>query len=58
MIRGSDPKPVFEVAPDFESYDFAPLDFSKDRELIAQVWSWEGEFDGKPLADGCAKIFK
>jgi elongation factor 1-gamma len=41
---------------DAESYEFTKLDFEKDAAFIGQVWSWEGELDGKPFADG--KVFK
>lgn len=56
MIRGSDYKAVFDVAPDYESYEFKPLDFKADRELIAGSWAWENTLDGKEYADG--KVMK
>jgi len=58
LIRGSDAIKAFNVAPDYESYDFKPLDWSKaeDRKLTEDVWKWEGSFDGKAFADG--KTFK
>ncbi|BGP33640.1 hypothetical protein JCM10296v2_005444 [Rhodotorula toruloides] len=56
MIRGNDWKAVFDVAPDYESYNFTMLDYKTDRELIEKVWSWEGEVEGLTVADG--KIFK
>ncbi|GEM10078.1 elongation factor 1-gamma [Rhodotorula toruloides] len=56
MIRGNDWKAVFDVAPDYESYNFTTLDYKTDRELIEKVWSWEGEVEGLTVADG--KIFK
>jgi len=45
---------AFDVAPDYESYEFTQLDWKKpeDRKLTEDVWKWEGEFDGKPFADG------
>jgi elongation factor 1-gamma len=51
-----DAKSVFDVAPDYESYDYAPLDFVADRQFIENCWSWTGEFEGKPHAD--SKVFK
>ncbi|GAA6019331.1 hypothetical protein JCM10207_001263 [Rhodosporidiobolus poonsookiae] len=56
MYRGSDFASVFDVAPDWESYTFTPLDFKADREFIEGVWSWEGKIDGQAVADG--KVFK
>ncbi|GJN92685.1 hypothetical protein Rhopal_005720-T1 [Rhodotorula paludigena] len=56
MIRGNDWKSIFEVAPDYESYEFTMLDYKTDRELIEKVWSWEGEVEGLKCADG--KTFK
>lgn len=52
MIRGNDWKSIFEVAPDYESYEFTMLDYKTDRELIEKVWSWEGEVEGLKCADG------
>jgi elongation factor 1-gamma len=49
-------KPVFEVGPDYESYEFTPLDFAKDKEIIGKNWAWEDEMDGLKVADG--KVFK
>jgi len=56
MIRGSDYKAVFDVAPDWESYDFEPLDFKKDIDFIKGCWNWDNTFDGLEYADG--KVFK
>ncbi|GAA5977053.1 hypothetical protein JCM10908_004838 [Rhodotorula pacifica] len=56
MYRGSNVEDIFSVAPDWESYEFTPLDYKKDREFIEKVWSWEGEVDGLTCADG--KTFK
>ncbi|POY76528.1 hypothetical protein BMF94_0369 [Rhodotorula taiwanensis] len=56
MFRGSNVEDIFSVAPDWESYEFTPLDYKKDRELIEKVWSWEGKVDGLECADG--KTFK
>lgn len=41
MIRGQDYKGVFDVAPDWESYDFEKLDFNKDAEFIKGCWNWD-----------------
>lgn len=62
VIRGDDYKPVFDVAPDYESYEFTKLDPTKpeDRDLVDLHWSWERPItvNGKEykLADG--KVFK
>ncbi|GAA6038060.1 hypothetical protein JCM8097_007524 [Rhodosporidiobolus ruineniae] len=56
MMRGSDIEGVFSVAPDWESYNFTPLDYVKDKDFIVGAWSWEHTLDGKEYADG--KVFK
>ncbi|KND93851.1 Elongation factor 1-gamma 1 [Tolypocladium ophioglossoides CBS 100239] len=62
VIRGQDFEPVFDVAPDYESYQFIKLDPKKaeDREFVEAQWSWEKPVtvNGKeyPHADG--KVFK
>ncbi|GAA5963327.1 hypothetical protein JCM3765_006984 [Sporobolomyces pararoseus] len=56
MIRGNNIEDIFSVAPDWESYEFTPLDYKTDRKFIEENWSWEGSIDGKPFADG--KTFK
>ena len=46
VIRGDDALPAFDVAPDFESYNFTKLDPSKeeDKDFIGDQWAWD-----KPL---------
>lgn len=62
MIRGQDAQPAFDVAPDYESYDFKKLDPSatNDKAFVENMWTWEDgvEVGGKtyPFADG--KVFK
>jgi len=56
IIRGSDFKGVFDVAPDWESYEFSPLDIKADKDYILGVWSGENKVEGKEYADG--KAFK
>ncbi|KHJ31006.1 putative elongation factor 1 gamma domain-containing protein [Erysiphe necator] len=62
LIRGQDVQPAFEVAPDFESYEFTKLDHTKieDKQFIDDQWTWEKPItiNGKeyPWADG--KVFK
>ncbi|KAI9049501.1 hypothetical protein LZ554_006530 [Drepanopeziza brunnea f. sp. 'monogermtubi'] len=62
VIRGQDALPAFDVAPDYESYEFTKLDPSKaeDKEFVNEQWTWEKPIveGGKeyPWADG--KVFK
>lgn len=62
LIRGQDFMPAFDVAPDWESYEFTKLDVSKpeDKALVEDLWSWDKpvEIDGKikPFSDG--KVLK
>ena len=62
MIRGQDAGSAFDVAPDYESYEFKKLDASKaeDKAFLENMWTWEDgvEVNGKtyPFADG--KVFK
>lgn len=61
-IRGQEATPAFDVAPDWESYEFEKLDPTKaeDKEFVDAQWSWEkpAVVGGKeyPHADG--KVFK
>lgn len=62
LLRGQDHAVVFDVAPDWESYEFEKLDPTKeeDRKYLDAEWSWDRtlNIDGKeyPHADG--KVFK
>ncbi|EWC45095.1 hypothetical protein DRE_06234 [Drechslerella stenobrocha 248] len=62
FIRGQEWEPAFDVAPDFESYNFTKLDHTseEDKEFIANMWTWDKPItvNGKeyPHADG--KVFK
>ncbi|TQV99059.1 elongation factor 1-gamma [Cordyceps javanica] len=62
VIRGQEYEPVFDVAPDYESYTFTKLDPKKeeDRAFVEANWGWEkpAVVNGKeyPHADG--KVFK
>ena len=62
IIRGQDHAAAFNVAPDWESYDFQKLDPTKeeDRKFVEDMWAWDTavEADGKeyPWADG--HVFK
>jgi elongation factor 1-gamma len=58
LVRGQDYKPAFDVAPDWESYDYIKLDASKpeDKTLVEDLWAWDKPYEGKEIADG--KVFK
>ncbi|RHZ52655.1 hypothetical protein CDV55_104639 [Aspergillus turcosus] len=62
LVRGQDWKPAFEVAPDWESYEFRKLDPSnpEDKKLVEDEWAWDTSItvDGKeyPHVDG--HVFK
>ncbi|KAI9677554.1 MAG: hypothetical protein M1817_006508 [Caeruleum heppii] len=62
VVRGQEAMPAFDVAPDYESYEFTKLDPSKkeDREFVEDQWSWDKPVTVKgkeyPWADG--KVFK
>lgn len=62
MIRGQDYAPAFEVAPDWESYNFTKLDHTKeeDRKVVEDLWAWDVPVtvNGKelPFVDG--HVFK
>lgn len=62
VIRGDDYKAAFDVAPDWESYEFTKLDPTKeaDRELVNDLWAWDKPItvngESREIADG--KVFK
>ncbi|KAI9758304.1 MAG: hypothetical protein M1815_003506 [Lichina confinis] len=62
LVRGQEAQPAFDVAPDFDSFNFVKLDPSKteDREFIEDQWELEKPVAVKgqeyPFADG--KVFK
>ncbi|KAF9028709.1 elongation factor 1-gamma [Hymenopellis radicata] len=58
VCRGDKIEPVVEVAPDWESYAFSPLDLSKpeDKEFFEGAMAWDLEVAGKKWVDG--KNFK
>ncbi|TAQ90406.1 hypothetical protein B7494_g1267 [Chlorociboria aeruginascens] len=62
FIRGQEALAAFDVAPDYESYEFTKLDPTKaeDKEFVNEQWTWEKPITvgGKtyPWADG--KVFK
>ncbi|KAG8952992.1 hypothetical protein FRC00_006542, partial [Tulasnella sp. 408] len=54
LARGPDYKPVIDVAPDWESYDFEPInvDNEADKAYFEAALAWDLEIDGKKWADG------
>ncbi|KAL3457809.1 hypothetical protein BJX64DRAFT_268052 [Aspergillus heterothallicus] len=62
MVRGQEALPAFDVAPDYESYDFIKLDPSSeaDRKYVEDIWAWDVPVvvDGKELANADGHVFK
>ncbi len=62
VVRGQEAMPAFDVAPDYESYEFTKLDPSKesDKEFINNQWSWDKPIDvnGKSYEWADGKVFK
>ena len=62
LIRGQEAAPAFDVAPDWESYEFTKLDpkNAEDRAFVDSMWSWELpiEVDGKEYPHAAGKVFK
>ncbi|KAK4684741.1 elongation factor 1-gamma, partial [Tremellales sp. Uapishka_1] len=58
VLRGKEFQPVVSVAPDWESYDYAPLDLTKedDKSFFEGAMAWDLVYNGKEWADG--KNFK
>jgi elongation factor 1-gamma len=55
VARGPDIKPVVEVAPDWESYEYRKLDVKgseEDKKLFEAALAWDLELNGKKWVDG------
>ena len=54
ILRGPDVKPVVDVAPDWESYDYKKLDLDNadDKAFFEAALAWDLEIGGKKWADG------
>ena len=54
ILRGQDVKPVVEVAPDWESYEFKRVDLEnpEDKTFFEAALAWDLEINGKKWADG------
>lgn len=61
-MRGDEALPAFDVAPDWESYEFTKLDPTKpeDREFVNDQWSWDKPttIGGKTYEWADGKVFK
>jgi elongation factor 1-gamma len=62
VIRGQEGPPAFDVAPDWESYEYTKLDPSNpdDKKFVEDTWSWERPVtvDGKSFDWADGKVFK
>ncbi|KAL2432501.1 Elongation factor 1-gamma 2 [Exophiala dermatitidis] len=62
LVRGQEALPAFDVAPDYESYEFTKLDPSKpeDRAFVEDQWAWDKpiEVNGKKYEWADGKVFK
>jgi len=58
VVRGQDYKPVLDVAPDWESYDYQKIDLenAEQKKFFEDALAWTLEVDGKKWVDG--KNFK
>ena len=55
ILRGQEVKPVIDVAPDWESYEYVKLDLKgneNDKKYFEAALAWDLEVDGKKWADG------
>jgi elongation factor 1-gamma len=62
LIRGDVHEVAFDVAPDWESYEFAKLDPTKpeDKAFVESMWSWDKPVtvSGKEYPHAAGKVFK
>ncbi|KAL4872029.1 hypothetical protein BDV12DRAFT_162900 [Aspergillus spectabilis] len=62
LVRGQEALPAFDVAPDWESYDFIKLDHTSeaDRKYIEDIWAWDTPVtvNGKELQNADGHVFK
>ncbi|KAF1986753.1 eEF1-gamma domain-containing protein [Aulographum hederae CBS 113979] len=62
VIRGQEALPAFDVAPDYESYEFTKLDPTKaeDKTFVDDMWAWDKpiEVEGKKYEWADGKVFK
>lgn len=62
IVRGHEAEPAFDVAPDYESYEFTKLDPKNEetKTLVESMWSWDKpiEVKGKTYEWADGKVFK
>jgi elongation factor 1-gamma len=62
VVRGQDATPAFEVAPDYDSYEFTKLDPAKaeDRAFVEDQWAGDKavKVNGKEYKVAEGKCFK
>ncbi|CAJ2507500.1 Uu.00g086860.m01.CDS01 [Anthostomella pinea] len=62
VIRGDKYEPVFDVAPDYESYEFTKLDPTneEDKAFVESMWKWDKPIthEGKEYKHADGKVFK
>ncbi|KAI9709054.1 MAG: hypothetical protein M1820_003500 [Bogoriella megaspora] len=62
FVRGQEALPAFDVAPDYESYEFTKLDPTKaeDKEFVNDQWAWDKPItvNGKSYDWADGKVFK
>jgi len=61
VFRGTDKVPPhLEDVPDFPSFDFTKVDISdpKQKEKVADYWSWSGDFEGLAFDGYSVKTLK
>lgn len=62
VVRGQEALPAFDVAPDYESYEFTKLDPTKaeDKTFVDDMWAWDKpiEVNGKSYEWADGKVFK
>ncbi|KAI2623239.1 eEF1-gamma domain-containing protein [Hypoxylon sp. NC1633] len=62
VIRGDDYIPAFDVAPDYESYEFTKLDPTnpEDKAFVESMWKWDKPIvhNGKEYKHSAGKVFK
>jgi len=62
FIRGQEALPAFDVAPDYESYEFTKLSpkDAKDKEFVDDMWAWDKPIvvGGKTYEWADGKVFK
>ena len=54
ILRGADYKPVVDVAPDWESYEYKQIDLAdpEQKSFFEAALAWDLEIDGKKWVDG------